>query len=1065
MEEIRLLGAVELTADGVTRKFGSPKERCLLAILAIECDSVVSAETLARRLWGEHRPSHARATLTSYVTRLRRSFRGRTSRKPAIPCPIESGHGGYRLALPPESVDLHCFRRLRRQARSISESGDDEHALALLLEAEGLWRGEPLAGLPGGWIQGLRTSLEEERHGAQLERIDLQLRLGRHEEVIAELQRMATAHPMDERVTAQLMTALYRHDRAADALEVYRHAVRTLASEQGSDPGPRLSDLHERMLRRDPDLGVTPRHLRCTGMSQPRSLPEETDGFTGRVRELEFLTTPAGADVPQSAVDVVTGMGGIGKSALVLRAAHMLADRFPDAALHVRLCGHDEVRPPLSAGAVLSELLRTLSVSPDRVPVPLAERTELWRREMAGRRAIVILDDAIGLDQVRPVIAGIPTCRVLVTSRRQLAGLSGARYLRLEVLPPEQARQLVVRVAGEDLGADVVDDVVHRCGGLPLALRLAAARATRATRTGLSDQRGELPRTRLSSQAGPEDDGDLDDSVARAAFDRSYRDLTEAQRCLFRRLGWSPCPDITAEVAAALVARPADEVLAEFDVLVDHHLLYEQAAGHVRMHDIVRGFARARALDEDSRAERRRSLSRLVHHYLRCADRADHMLYPYRRRRVLSEGRVTTPAALADDRVRRSVRLRARPTDAVAWLEREWRNCLAVAEHAIEHEKKESGGLLIHILAQFLETQGHREDAGRAQEAAVRAARETRNPEALAQALFELSFTRFRTGDHVMALNHATEALPIFRSLGDMRAEAETLDRIGIILWTTACYREALAHHQEAQDLYRKADDLHGEANSLGYAAIALWHLGRYGDALQHLLFSLDMCHRLGDRRREAMVLNNIGDVQRQRGFHRDAIHYYELSSAIFKEIGGVQHEAILNNNIGGVCQYKGDYPRALRFFREAITVFREIGDRRNIADTLNSIGATYLLMGHSVEALVHHEQAEEAARNVGDPYQLAQALRGMADAHQACCRYSVALDYYRKALAISLDISVPYQQAKAYEGIAAAIYHLEGEQAARIHLRQALEIFEELGVPEAESIAIRLHTLSEVAS
>ncbi|MFC5754543.1 AfsR/SARP family transcriptional regulator [Actinomadura rugatobispora] len=1061
MEEIKLLGAVELRAGGVSQELGSPKERCLLAILAVECGSVVSADTLAGRIWGERRPAQARTTLTSYVTRLRSRFRGRTGAEPGGPSPVESGHGGYRLTLHPESVDLHRFRGLRRQARAISESGDDEHAVALLAEAEELWGGEPLAGLTGDWIRALRESLEEERHGTRLERIDLQLRLGRHGEVIAELQRLTSERPMDERATAQLMTALYRLDRAADALEVYRRAARLLASEQGSDPGPRLRDLHERILRRDPDLGVTPRFLRGGGMPRPRSLPEAPAGFTGRVRELEVLTAPADAGAPQPMVDVVTGMGGIGKSALALRAAHILTGRFPDAALHVRLCGHDEARPPLSAGAVLTELLRALGVPPHRIPVSRVERTKLWRREMSGRRAIVVLDDAIGLDHIRPVIAGIPTCRVLVTSRRKLAGLPGARYLRLDVLPPGEARRLVVHVTGDGLGSDAVDEVVRRSGGHPLALRLAAAQAARAAETGADVHRGERHRLYRSAGATPDDSDELDEPVARAAFDRSYRDLTEEQQCLFRRLGWSPCPDITAEGAAALVARPTREVLAEFDVLIDHHLLHEQAPGRVRMHDIVRGFARARAFDEDSGGERRRVLSRLVHHYLRRADSADRVLYPHRRRRDLSEVRGNAPTSHDRDRVHDLVH----PADAAAWLEREWRNCLALAEHSIKHEMKESGALLIHTLSQYLETQGEREDAGRGQEAAVRAARETCSPEALAQALFELSFTRFRTGDHKAALDHAAEALPIFRSLGDRAAEAETLDRIGIVLWTTARYREALAHHQEAQDLHRQADDAHGEADSLGYAAIVLWHLGRYGEALQHLEFSLAMLRRLGDRRREAMVLNNIGDVQRQRGFHRDAIRHYQESSAIFKKIGGVQQQAILNNNIGGVHQYKGDYTTALRFYREAITVFRDIGDRRNVADTLNSIGTTYLLMGHPGEALVHHQQAEDTAQEVGDRYQRVRALRGMADAHQSCCRYPVALDHYNRALAMARDISAPYQQAKVHEGIAATIFHLEGEQAARIHWRQALEIFEELGVPEAESIAIRLHTINEIAS
>ncbi|MFD0857328.1 tetratricopeptide repeat protein [Actinomadura adrarensis] len=1037
MMELRLLGAVQLLVDGVTRELGSPKERCLLAILALECGSVVSVETLAARIWGDSPPPRARSTLTSYVARLRRRFR-RGEPEWDEPSPIEYGHGGYRLTLVPESVDLHRFRSLRRQARAISESGDDEHAVGLLAGAEELWCGEPLSGLPGDWIRALRESLDEERHGVRLERIDLQLRLGRHGEVIAELQQLATRRPLDERVTALLMIALYRHDRAADALDVYRRVTRLLAAEQGSDPGPRLQELHGLILRRDPELGVTPRHLLGGGVRQPRSLPEEPAGFIGRERELEIITDPADADGGAPAVTVITGMGGVGKSDLAVRAAHILTARFPDAALHVRLCGHDEAQPPLSAGAVLTELLRALGIPPDRIPVSLPERARLWRREMSGRRAVVVLDDAIGPEQVRLVVSGLPSSRCLITSRRRLAGLPGARYLRLDALPPEQARILVSRIVGDRLGSLAIDDIVRRCGGLPLALRLVAAHAAQRNAGEPCVPVADIELT------------DVDDTVARRAFNSSYRDLTELQQRLFRRLGWSPCRDITAEAAAVLVACPIEDVYGELEVLLDHHLICESAPERLYMHDVVREFARVRALDEDSESERRRALSRLVQHYLRSADRADRMLYPHRPRRDLVEVRSNVPPQ----------------ADTEAWLQREWRNGLAVAEYAIEHEMKENGALLVHVLSRFLEAQCRREEAAKAQETAVRAARETRDSEALAHALLDLSFTRFRTGECIAALDHADEAMPIFRARGDLRGEADTLDRIGIINCIAGRYREALAHFQEAQDLHRRVGNANGEAESLGYAALVQLHLGRYSEALQYLQYSLSACRRVENRLEEAKVLNNIGDIQRRRGMHRDAISHYEESSAILKRVGGaVQYEAIIKNNIGGVRQYKGDYPGALRCYREAIKVFRAIADRPNVADVLNSIGTTYLLMGCVEEALIHYQQAGDLAQDVGDPYQHVRALRGIADVHQATARYEVALGYYNKALDIACEISDPYQQGKVFEGMGATVLHLHGEKAARIHWRQALEIFEEIGVPEAECVAIRLHPIDGVAS
>ncbi|GAA3932186.1 BTAD domain-containing putative transcriptional regulator [Actinomadura viridis] len=1032
MEEIRLLGPVELRAGGVALELGSLKERCVLAILAIECGRAVSAETLETRIWGQDRPPRARTTLTSYLSRLRGRFR----QMPGGPSPLIHGAGGYTLNVDLDLIDLHRFRRLRRRARAIADSGDDDHALTLLAEAEGLWRGRPLAGLPGDWLRNLRESLEEESHAARVERIDLQLRLGRHGEVIGELHRLAAARPYDEGVLARLMTALYRHDRAAEALEVYRRADRLFAAELGSPLGPHLRTLHEGILRRDPGLDMPLRNPCDESAHGPHSLPEDIRDFTGRERELEALTEGAGSGGSPGRVTVITGMAGVGKSALALRAAHLLSDRYPDAQLYLPLCGHDTARPPLSAGAALAELLRMLGVPPTRVPGAMAERARLWRREMAGRRAVVVLDDATGLDQIAPIVGNAPSCRVLVTSRRRLAGLPAASYVHVGALSRNESRELVVRIAGENLDAAETDAVVRRCGGLPLALRLTAALSHRG----------------VPAPVEPDDPLHLDDGVARAAFDLSYRALAGEQRRLFRRLGLSPCTDLTVEAAAALGARPIEAVRAVCDALLDHHLLYERAPGRMRMHDLVRAYARARACAEDSSRDRRKALSGLLRYYLTWTDNADRVLHPHRRRRALPADSGKGGTALT-------------PEDADRWMKEEWSNGLALAEYAIGHELKHEGALLVHAFSPYLETHGLREQAAQAQEAAVRAARETRAPDALARALFELTLTRFRTGHYAAALEHANEALAIYRSSSDRQAVAETLDRIGIILWTTARYREALAHYQEAQVLCRKVDDRHGEAGALGHAGIALWHLGRYEEALRHLRFSLEVYRRLGDRRGEAMVLNNIGEVQRQRGFHRDAIRSYRESSAIFERIEGLENRAILKNNVGNVHQYKGDHPAALQCYREAIVVFREIGDRRNIADTLNSIGVTYLLSGRPNEALVHHEQAREFATDIGDPYQHLRALRGIADACQADCRYKIALGHYREALAIARDISDPYQEAKIHEGIASTVLQLHGKESARIHWRQALDIFEKLGVPEEKVVALQLHEIDEVAS
>lgn len=1037
MEEVALLGPVELSVHGRRLDAGSPKESCVLAILSAECGRTVPPDALAARIWGPDPPARARATLTSYLSRLRRRLRDAG----VVPPPLEHGPGGYVLTLDPEAVDLHRFRRLRRQARAIAESGDDEHARALLLEAESLWRGEPLAGLPGEWARHLRTSLYEELHAGRLERIEAELRLGLHDDVVGELSRLAAGHPFDEKVAALLMTALYRCDRHADALAVYRRVHRLLADETGAEPGERLGELHERILRRDLDLAATPRYRR-QGAAPAGALPPDVEDFTGRDAEIDVLTRPPEDGGGAARITVITGLAGVGKTALALRAARMLAHRHPDAQLYLHLRGHDPERPPLSPRAALAELLLQLGVPSARIPADLDGRVGLWRRELGRRRAIVVLDDATTVDQIRAIVAARPA-RFLVTGRRRLAGLPGASYLPLDVLGTAEARALVGGIAGGRVAAEHVDDIVRRCGRLPLALRVAAGRAA-----------ANPDEDALDGTALP----DEDEGLAEAAFELSYRALTGDQRTVLRRLGLNPCPETGARTVSILSGCPSDVADDAVHALLDHHLVEEDRPGRLRMHDLVRAFARSRALDEDSSGERRRALGRLLNHYLGWSYRADIVLHPHRRRLPLPDGfpgGSEQPAAGG----------RPAPEEAQAWLTEEWRNGLALAHHAMAHERKQDGVLLVHLLSRFLETRGHHESAGEAQKEALRAARELADTASAAQLLYELSVTDARTGRFAAALELAEEALTLSRALGDRHAAAEVLDRIGIYLWATGRYREALAHYQESQGIFRGLGDRHGEAVALDHAGMVLWHLGRYEEAMVHLRSSLDGYRRAGDERGEAAALNNLGEVQRQRGYHRDAVQHYLEAARVFGRIGEGRNNAILTSNIGNVHLYKGDYREALRCHREAIAVFRAAGERRNIADTLNSLGVTYLLMDRPTEALVHHQNAERMASEVGDPHQRVRALLGMGDAHRAAGRCPAALDHYREALSLAKAISDPYGEGKAHEGIAGATLQLRGADAARIHWRQALDVFELLDVPEAQSIAIRLQMVDGVAS
>jgi DNA-binding SARP family transcriptional activator/tetratricopeptide (TPR) repeat protein len=1046
VETIRLLGPIELWSHGRRHDLGSLKEQSILAILSMECGRPVSIDALVDRVWDEEPPNQARDTITSYLSRLRRTLKqaaGDAGR-------LVSRQGTCTLMVDSDDIDLHCFRRLRRQAAAIGESGDDEQASTLLQAAGDLWRGEPLAGLPGDWMRRIRQSLEEERRDAQVELIERQLRLGRHMSVIGELRRLAAMHPFDEHIAATLMTALYRSDRQADALSVYQQTHRLFSAELGFEPGPRLRKLHQQILRDDPEIAITPRYRRADLDRQPNTLPPDIADFTGRAQELNELTEVR-ADRSVMRVDTIEGMPGVGKTALAVRAAHRLSSRFPDAQLYVNLHGHDPGHAPRPAAAALGDLLRKLGIPPKLIPPSIESRKELWQREMGDRRAVLVLDDATTGDQVRPLLPQAPGCRVLITTRRALHGLAEARRIRLDPLRQDEAVTLFTYVAGEERSGDreAVNEIVRRCGCLPLAIRLAAGRFHDSPMTTSADLVEDLimsdPATAESREGS---------QVVHAAFEGSYRELSDEQQRVFRRLSLAPTSEITQLAAAALTDESISTIQVQLKALVEHSLILEAEESQIRLHDLIRAYARDRSAKEDSRQERRKARARLLYYYLNTTSRADQILHPHRRR-------------IHDlfDCSRQALLNINTPQEAQDWLEQEWHNALTVAKFAIGHEWKKEGALLVHALAQFLEAQGYWEEACEAHQLALQACRDLRELRGTGQASLELCIMQFNLGDYEAALRHAKDALAAHRALDDLPAEAETLDVLGLVLWSTARFREAIAHHQEARTLSQSAENRRIEADAQAHIGLSYWNLGRYDESISQFRGALEIYRYIGDRHGEAITLNNIGDVQQHRGYHRDAAELYRKSHNIFQQIPGRQNNAILLQNMGNIHRYKGRYPEALQHYRQALGTFKAIGDRRNIAAAFNFVGITYRLMERYSEALVHHERAQDLAVEIADPYEQIHALRGIADTKQETGNYSAALTYYHRALSRAREIGDAYQEAKIHDGIAGAVLQVTGREAARIHWRQALDLFQSLGVPEAKSVAIRLQTIGGLAS
>jgi DNA-binding SARP family transcriptional activator/tetratricopeptide (TPR) repeat protein len=1038
--EFRALGPVELWSAGRRQDLGPARARSILAMLLLAPRTIVPAETLIDRLWDTRPPPKARESLSAYIARLRASLRQAVGDG----VQLVGRSRGYELEVDPEAIDVHQFRRLRRQADALAASGDYDYAAALLREADGLWRGQALAGIGGDWVARMRDGLEEERRAAILERVGCELELGRHADLVGELRHLLAQYPLDETLVAHQMTALYWSGRPADALTLYRETRSRLVDEQGTEPGPVLSELHQRILGRDPELAVRPSGQRPGRAPPPDTLPPEAAEFVGRHEELGLLT---GEDGSIPGIAVIEGMPGVGKTALAVHAARLVSGQYPDGTLYLNLHSHDPGSPALDPAEALYRLLQMLSVPVAQIPDTIGERVALWRAQLSRRRAVVILDDAVGHDQIRPLLPVTGRCLILITTRRRLPDSEDACTLTLGVLPVGDAITLFQQIAGGDRAADAdqVARAVELCGRLPLAIQLTASRIAQDGRLSLGSLIEEMSRfpTRpgATGAASPE---------VTAAFDLSYRALEPDHQRFFRRLGISPCASLSLPAAAALVGCTLAEAEKALVTLLDCHLLAGALNGQFHFHELIRGYAAVCAARDDPEAEQRQAVGRLLDYYLHTADQADRVLHPLRRRPPVQVTRLPAAGPALGT-----------PEDAAGWLESEWRNILQAAHHAGRHEWKQKCADLIHVLADFLEIKAYWNEAIAAHTLALQACRDLADQARIARASLALSRVRQYTGRHEAALPQAEEAAAIYRSLADRAGEAESLDQIGLACQRTARSREALAYFYEARVLYLAAADKHGVADTFSHSGIACWHLGRYPEANAHLHEALSLYRDVGDRRGEAKVLNNLGRVHLYNGYHRDALDAYQNSLQIFREIGGAQNEAILYHNIGTVHHYKGSYDEGLAACRQALAIYHDIGDLPDEADVLNDIGAIYQSAACYDEALIHHQQAQLIAEEIGNLSQQLIALRSIADIDRGSGRYGEALDHYHTALRLAREIGDPYEEGKILEGIAESTFSSQRQpDTARIVFRQALDIFERLGVPEAESVRIRIETI-----
>lgn len=670
-----LLGPVRAWRGNTPVDVGTPQQQAVLTMLLLRDGRPVDLAELVDGVWGQQSPRAAVGTVRTYASRLRSGLDG-----PGSPVLVTVGRG-YALKVPDESLDVSVFERHVYAARLARAGGDLGRAAELLRAALALCEGRPLSGVPGPYADAVRDRLVERRLQVLHDRVEVDLSLGRHEQLVGELTELCREYPLREEFRGQLMLALYRSGRPAESLGVYADTARLLVAEFGADPGPELAKLHQRILRLDDSLAAPPVPVAVTGHAppaiRPAQLPAGTADFTGRaalVAELtEALDVPdeqdGGPPVSGSAVVVsaVAGIGGVGKTTLAVHVAHLAKSRFVDGQLYVNLRG---ARPdPADPAGVLAGFLRALGVAETAIPDGLDERAALYRSVLSGRRVLVVLDDARDLVQVRPLLPGAASCAVIVTSRSRLATLPATRRVDLDVLEPGEAVALLARIIGKGrVGAEhgAALAMVGACGFLPLAVRIVGARL--AARSGwtiaamadrLADQRDRLAELRV------------DDLDVASCFRLGYDQLDRPTARVFRLLAVPDVPDIGLTAAAAALDLSVPEATEVLERLVDLAMLESTASDRYRYHDLLRLFARTESERVDTEAERTAVLARLLDFQLATARNAY---------------RVVRPGHAISDRlaVTRSPGLNIpNRDDGLDWANHEYGAVLAVIEQAM----------------------------------------------------------------------------------------------------------------------------------------------------------------------------------------------------------------------------------------------------------------------------------------------------------------------------------------------------------------------------------------------
>lgn len=984
---VRILGPVEVTGPR-GRAVLSGRQRALVGVLALRAGTVVVPARVADALWGDGQPRTAIKSLQSHVARVRQALR-----TCGLSDVLLTRGSGYVFAVAREEVDACHFEDGLRSARTELARGQWGPGAAGLRACLALWTGDPFQdGELAGWGRAEVTRLQEARLTALEDLWDAELRLGRQvAEAVDALERLLVRHPLRERLVELLMIALYRTGRHLEALEVYQRLRARLSQDLGVDPGPGLRRLHVAILRQDPDIAPNTNDVATAApLPRPAQLPPRVGHFTGRTEELRVLDGLR-ANAGDTHVAVVSGPGGMGKTALAVQWAHQVKDQYPDGQLFLDLRGHD-VEAAVTATEALTHVLRGLGVPGDQVPAELPELTGLFRTLLDGKRVLILLDNAATIDQIRPLVPATTTSALVITSRGPLTSLAtyhDVHALRLDAQSDDEALALLRSVVGAERIDREPEDaarIVAWCARMPLALRIAAAKLVGQPRSSLRALAAEFASDRLDTLTV---EGDT--RSVRTVFASSYRALSASAARVFRLIGLHPGATFGPHLVAAIADVPladADRALAE---LADAYLVAESAGGRLRMHDLIALYADECVRRVEAPAARAEAVERLIDWYLGIAELAS---------RVLDRGRDQIELAPRHPLV--TVPFVADHQGALGFLDGERDNLLPVVRFAAEQGRLGVAWQLTYLLTGFFNSRG-------------------------------------RWADRVEICRLGLAAA---QRLGDPAAEGLMRSGLGVALVVTRRLDEALDCLYPALEIARASGDRRREGHVSNNIATAYGRLRRFDEALEAYLRALAV-HRAGDDWLGiALAHNNIGTTYVRLGQPELSFAHLGQALELARRIDNPRIEAGILFSFGEAYLSQGHLSQALAHFRQGLDIQRAIGDRRHEVDSLHQIGVTLLAHGDLTAATDTCQTALRLSHDLADQHLVSISLTHLAAAHLRRDALDEARECLQAALAIRARILDSYEEATIHRGLS-DLAHRSGQPAAAAeHRQRAIALF-----------------------